>query len=145
MNMQIVQVRAPQKVTVKINYADIYELATVLLADIRHRTGSGKDAADAPFVPYSLAYLKYKENKMSKIEGAVPGKVTLMDSGKMITKIKIKREGNFAVAYFPLLDRAKIAWYHQTGAGRLPRREWMTVSPRQKRMVLAKLSLLMKV
>lgn len=145
MKAQIVAVKIPTKARIEINYADLFRVAVWLLKDLRDRTASGKDYQGVDFHAYSDKYQTYKDNKMSNIEGATPGKVTLMDTGKMIRSLKITRQGSFAVAYFALGDRARIGYWHQTGAGKLPKREWMNVSMKQRKEILAKLNKMIEI
>lgn len=145
MKPSIVAVKVPARAKISISYADIYRVAVWLLSDLRDRTASGSDFKGNPFHAYSESYAEYKRKIMSNIEGSTPEKVTLMNSGKMIRSIKLNRKGNFAVAYFSLADRARIGYYHQTGAGNLPKREWMNVSMKQRREVLARLNALIKI
>jgi len=135
----IVAVSIPGSPKIKVNYAEIYALATTIFHEIRKRTLSGRDYTDTKFHAYSDTYAAHKTSIMSKIPNAEPEKVTLMASSGMIRSIKIRRNGTIAEGYFVRPDKAKLGYWHQTGAGRLPVREWLTISTRQKNFVRYKI------
>ena len=122
-------------------WATMYLIAAKLQDEIINRTQAGSDAKGSRFTAYSRRYVQYKKGMMAENGGFVqsPELVTLTNTGRMINSIQIKRDGNYIVLYFSIPERAKIGYYHQTGAGHLPKREWLTINLRQRKMALERL------
>ena len=127
-----------------IPWAQIYLVAAKLQDEIIQRTQAGNDYNKRKFKGYSKRYLDYKKGMMAEAGGFIqsPSKVTLTDTARMMTSIQQKRQGQYVVIYFANPQRARIGYYHQTGAGHLPKREWLTISINQRRWALNKLQII---
>lgn len=131
----------PKSHKISIPWAQLYLIASKLQDEIISRTQGNKDAHGKQFIAYSTGYLIHKRQMMSEGGGFVqsPSKVTLTDSGRMINSIQIKKDGDAAIIYFSVPDRAKIGWYHHNGSGKMPKREWLSISGKQKSWAITKI------
>lgn len=123
---------------------ETYMIASKLNDEIITRTRSGKDFSGKPFAPYALSTLEHKREIMAEGIGYVmnPEQVTLTDTGRMMNSLKITNDTTHsAIIFFSIRDRAIIAYQHQTGGRRnLPKREWLTISEKQRQWAISKLN-----
>ncbi|MDY0218984.1 MAG: hypothetical protein RBR14_06530 [Candidatus Cloacimonas acidaminovorans] len=122
---------------------ETYMIASKLTDEIITRTRSGRDYSGKPFTSYSLATIEHKREVMAEGIGYVmnPEQVTLTDTGRMMNSIKVTNDTTHsAIIFFSVRDRAIIGYRHQIGDGRLPKREWMTISATQRLWAMEKLN-----
>ena len=129
----------------KINYSKNYDLLNLIsnlktkkkilktkamigLEEFRENTKTGKDANGKRFHKYSKMTKAFKK-KWGKSQtlvnltcGIENGKAV---SGGMMTSISIKSDNDSAETYFIDAKKGDLAYDHQTGAGRLPIREFV--------------------
>ena len=134
MNYTIQVVKMPKIGKITIPWAVLHQACAEIQLEIKKRTDSGVDVDGKEFEPYSKSYLnsKSKSHKASTVKytgGKTTSRVTLRDTGKMLTGIKIGKEGNYSTVYVMNEEqRARIGYWHQTGAGHNPIRKWFGVS-----------------
>jgi hypothetical protein len=97
---------------------------------IRTRTENGKDINNRSFEAYSDSTIEQKKRKGQSTS------VNLKDSSKMLNSIRWKNITNGIEVY--LIDRNKIASYHQNGSGKLPQRKWFGLTDIIKSRVVRK-------
>lgn len=104
----------------------VTDIANTIAARIKVRTGQGKDVKLKPFAPYSDSYKAFRAKK-----GRQTSPVNLQFTGRMLA-------GVFARTVSPTEARVGIGSaieqrkgiIHQLGLGKMPKREWFGVSPR---------------
>jgi len=106
----------------KKQMADVALEARTLMAK---RTQSGKDIKDRQFKPYSLLYKK-------------SGTPNLTDRGRMIGGLVVNARKNYGKVAIPDAKENNKGEGHQRGIGRLPKREWFGLSPRDENKLMAK-------
>ncbi len=117
---------------IKPKQQDLYNIAMKARYNIWSRTKNGKDYLGYPFAPYSEKYklVREKLHKTTEI-------VNLEFTNRMLSSIQIANRPNESYIYFADANRRKIAYYHNTGAGKLPLREFFNLSS-QELDILAK-------
>lgn len=126
----------------------LQDIANAIAFSIRKNTREGKDMNDAQFAPYSEDYVKYKTKYMAKgkkvvkAAGANPSHVNLMLTGKMMhststSSMKVAKQGNHYMIYFPDKNRALIAYAHHTGTGQ-KKRAFFGVSASKEKAIYQK-------
>lgn len=123
---------------------ETYLIASKLNDEIITRTRSGKDYQGKPFTEYAASTLEHKREIMAEGIGYVmnPEQVTLTDTGRMMNSLKVTNDTTHsAIIFFSIRDRAIIAYQHQTGGREhLPKREWLTLSDKQRKWAMSKLA-----
>jgi len=101
---------------------DYQRIGMELREFIKRRTRKGIDVNNEPFEPYSAMYLEYR-NEMGKTDF-----VNLEDRSEMHNSLSVLADNTKAELYYSDAQRAKVAFRHQTGAGRLPIRQHFGVN-----------------
>jgi phage gpG-like protein len=105
------------------NQRDMLDLANEAVSVIKARTLQGVGVDGSGFADYSEGYAKYREKK------GRTASVNLTFHGRMLGSMATTNIPNGSKIYFADADRRNIAAYHNTGAGRLPQREFFGLSP----------------
>ena len=88
---------------------------------INQRTLDGKDVDKSKFTPYSEAYAERK--------GVTPDSVDLFLSGDMLESLKLTKDTPHTVSFgIEGGDAAKKSFYHNTGDGNNPKREFFGIT-----------------
>lgn len=133
-----VEVRIPQdirKMGDKLlpTQQDMKEMAGDAMNTIKKRTAEGQDVNGAAFAPYSPQYGDYRAKK-GRSET-----VNLMFHGRMLGSLSVEGIPNGARLFFRDRERSAIAYYHQTGQGDNPQREFFGLSDSEMRQLTDKL------
>ena len=102
--------------------ADIAKDARTLMT---RRTQSGKDIKDRTFKPYSLLYKK-------------SGTPNLTDTGRMIGGLEVNSRKDYGKISITDVEQNNKGYYHQKGMGRLPKRKWFGLSPKDNNKLMDK-------
>lgn len=133
-----VEVRIPQdirKMGDKLlpTQQDMKEMAGDAMNTIKKRTAEGQDVNGSAFAPYSPQYGAYRVKK-GRSET-----VNLMFHGRMLGSLSVEGIPNGARLFFRDKERSAIAYYHQTGQGDNPQREFFGLSASEMRQLTDKL------
>jgi len=96
-------------------------------------TQEGKDRYGRKLKPYAK-----QTKELRKARGRQTAHVDLVDSGNMMAALTYRARGNKAEVMFGKPAEAEKAWAHQTGKGRLPKREFFGLTKDERRKVAAK-------
>lgn len=134
-----VEVRIPQdirKMGDKLlpTQQDMKEMAGDAMNTIKKRTAEGRDVNGSEFASYSPLYGAYREKK-----GRTLNPVNLMFHGRMLGSMSVEGITNGARLFFRDRERSAIAYYHQTGQGDNPQREFFGLSDSEMRQLTEKL------
>lgn len=104
----------------------IDDAADWVMATIKRRTLRGVGTNQRKFVPYSVSYARRKK-------GGRRQPVTLVDAGRMLNDLYVKKEGkryNASVRFRTkeMEDRGR---FHHFGQGRVPVRRWFDLTKRE--------------
>jgi len=112
-----------KNLNIKPNQQEMYNIAMRARYNIWSRTKSGRDYLGYPFAPYSEKYRLIREKLHKTTET-----VNLEFTNRMLSSIQIASRPTESYIYFADANRRKIAYYHNIGEGRLPRREFFALS-----------------
>lgn len=142
-----VEVRIPQdirKMGDKLlpTQQDMKEMAGDAMNTIKKRTLSGTDVNGSPFERYSKDYGEWKAGKGRSNEKGLNVNATAVNlyyTGAMMRSLSIEGIPNGARLFFRDRERSAIAYYHQTGQGDNPQREFFGLSDSEMRQLTDKL------
>lgn len=112
-----------KNLNIKPNQQEMYNIAMKARYNIWSRTKSGRDYLGYAFVPYSEPY-----KVIRRALGKTIDIVNLEFTNRMLSSIQIASRPTESYIYFADANRRKIAYYHNIGEGRLPRREFFALS-----------------
>ena len=108
---------------------------------IRERTEQrGKDVHNRPFKPYSKSYIRARRkrsNDSSNRDQSPKSFVDLNFTGKMFSALTFTTRPSKGVLFFRTAQQSKKAFIHNTGAGRMPKREFFGVSLLEQKKINA--------
>lgn len=108
------------------------ELGFKVIDVIDKRTEQGLDSDGRAFISYSPGYEEYKRNKGGRF---FTGTVNLNDSGRMQSSITQNAENNRTTLLFSKTEEALKALGHNTGGGKLPRRNFFSTGREGKQAI----------
>lgn len=108
---------------------------------IRDRTEQkGKDVKGRPFKPYSKSYIQAKRkrfNDPSNQDTTPKNFVDLNFTGKMFSSLTFITRPSRGVLFFKSAEQSKKAFIHNTGKGRMPKREFFGISSIEQKKINA--------
>jgi len=110
-------------------------LKAALLAstEIKKRTLSGRDVGGRAFKRYAQSTLKRKQGRGGRF---FSGNVDLNDTGKMMAAMQARKTGPLAAKVFFVSKKQRDkAIAHNTGSGRLPKRNFFGLSSKEKKEI----------
>mgnify|MGYP003143404649 CR=1 FL=1 len=140
------------KKALKIKSDRVQSAIQIALADasafqidaIRERTEQrGKDVKNRPFKPYSKSYIQAKRkrtNDPSNQDTSPKNFVDLNFTGRMFSALTFTLRPSRGVLFFKTAQQAKKAFIHNTGKGRMPKREFFGVSEIEQKKINAIIS-----
>lgn len=105
---------------------ELQELGDWALWTIQRRTRKGKDVDGKDFTPYNDAT---KADRAAR--GRTTSRVTLEDTGKMMSNMTAGVEGDKAVVFFSSANEGRKAHFINEGTKNMPRRQFMKLSRRE--------------
>jgi len=130
MAVRIIHKPKPFKVTFKGKESPtqlLFNVASDYRIDVVERTLKGVDKHHHAFKQYSFAYREAKmANKVYGQREASNGQVNLKLSRDLLRSLHIEKKANSSLVY-PQVN-GNYGYYHQVGAGNLPKREWWGLS-----------------
>ena len=107
---------------------------------IRDRTEQrGKDVKGRPFKPYSKSYIQAKRkrfNDPSNQDTTPKNFVDLNFTGKMFSSLTFITRPSRGVLFFKSAEQSKKAFIHNTGKGRMPKREFLEYHQLSKKKLM---------
>ncbi len=102
---------------------ELYQVAMEARYEIWRRTKSGVDYLGYQFAPYSELYAE-----MRKELGKTTDIVNLEFTNRMLNSMQIATRPTESYIYFADANRRKVAYNHNYGIGKLPKREFFNIS-----------------
>lgn len=110
---------------------ELEAIGSEVIVEIQTRTESGKDVNGARFKGYSDRTKKSRSKR-----GRTTSKVDLSDFGDMLRSMTSRVESNKVIIAFSKMVENDKAYFHQTGAGKLPVRRFFAISKKQTTRVV---------
>ena len=108
---------------------------------IRERTEQrGKDVKGRSFTPYSAGYkqaLRKRQNDPKNRDQSPKKFVDLNFTGRMFSALTFTTRPSRGVLFFRTAQQAKKAFIHNTGKGRMPKREFFGISKIEQKKINA--------
>jgi len=138
--IKITQMPKPFKINEpEVNRA-LHNIALTVRTDIKNKTrDKGVDVYGNKFKEYAESTQKRKE------KAGAPGFVNLTDHSNMINSVAVKPIPNGWAVYIADKFDSKKGYWHQTGSGKLPKREWFGVTRERCHEIYKKYGLKLKV
>lgn len=103
-----------------LSYVSAFEISQI----INRTQKKGIDVNENPFKPYSIGY------KRAKVKES--GVVDLKDSGQMFSSLTSKITPSKGSLFFRQKSANDKAFYHDTGIGKMPKREFFSISNKEQ-------------
>jgi len=122
-------------IEIKPSAMELRNIGMDIREHIKKRTRSGVDVNYQQFAPYSPLYAEYRKGI-----GKTVDIVNLEDRSEMHNSLAVKVMNDNAEIYYSDSNRAMVAFRHQNGLGKIPKREHFGLNETDSQKFLDKLA-----